>query len=64
MGRAKVIQSIKTNFFLFIFQVLSIPSLTELLHHTYFIWFRLIKTGLLHHNGFPRVLMATQLLAN
>ena len=45
-------KSIKTNVFLFIFHVLSILSKTELLHHTHFIWLRLIKTGLLHHRWF------------
>jgi len=53
------LKSVKTHFFIFIFQVLSILWWTELLHQTHFIWLRLIKTS-----GFPKVLMAAQLLAN
>ena len=46
MSRAKVVQICQNELFLFIFQVLSIPSQTELLHHTHFIWLHLVKTGL------------------
>jgi len=49
MCRAKVIQICQNILFSFVFQVLSIPSQTELLHHTHFIWLRLIETGLVHH---------------
>jgi len=52
MGRAKVIQICQNELVSFIFQVLLIPSWTELLHHTNIIWLRLIKIGLLHHKWF------------
>jgi len=49
MSRAKMIQICQNELFPFIFQVLLITSYTDLLHHTHFIWLRLIKIGLLHH---------------
>ena len=52
MDSATMIQICQNELFLFIFQVLSIPSKTELLRHTHFIWLRLIKTELLHHKWF------------
>ena len=63
MGRAKlVIQICQNQLFHFIFQVLQIRHRLNCTIHILCDF--VLLPGLLYHSGFPRVLMATQLLAS